>query len=99
MLAETWKQSDELRWQQTAGDVSPSFYVARGMILERNRSFSDEEMVARLADLLARHCTLTAALIDDADGMPSSGAYRGRFGSLLEAYAKVGFRPDRITAS
>jgi hypothetical protein len=61
MLAETWKQSDELRWHQTAGDVSPSFYVARRMILERNRSFCDEEMVARLADLLARHCTPAGA--------------------------------------
>lgn len=74
---------------------SESFFVARGMILERNRSFSDEEMIAKLRDLLGCHAALTAAIIDETEGMPSSGAYRSRFGSLIDAYAKVGFRPDR----
>ncbi len=72
-----------------------SFFIARGMILERNRSFSNEEMLAKLRELFQRHSSLTAALIDQTDGMPSSGTFRNRFGSLLEAYAKVGFKPDR----
>src|ERR1700722_11774866 len=34
-------------------------------------------------------------LIDEADGMPSSSAYRTRFGSLLRAYSLVGYTPRR----
>lgn len=34
-------------------------------------------------------------VIDETDGMPSSGAYAHRFGSLLRAYSLVGFTPDR----
>jgi hypothetical protein len=89
---EMWVRSDDV----FDAVVDPnSFFVVRGMILERSRRFSDEEMIAKLRELFGRHAALTAALIDQADGMPSSGAYRSRFGSLLEAYAKVGFRPDR----
>jgi DNA invertase Pin-like site-specific DNA recombinase len=71
------------------------FYTARGIILERNRRFTDEEMVERLKALLANHPTLSAALIDGTDGMPASSAYRSRFGSLIRAYRMAGFVPDR----
>ena len=36
--------------------------------------------------------TLSAELIDAAEGMPSVGAYRYRFGSLNRAYELIGFR-------
>jgi DNA invertase Pin-like site-specific DNA recombinase len=72
-----------------------SFYIARGIVLERNRRFTDEEMIQQLRELLGRHAMLTAGLIDGAENMLSSAAYRDRFGSLLEAYAKAGFHPDR----
>jgi hypothetical protein len=76
--------------------VAPeSFFVARGIVLERNRRFTDGEMIQNLKELLRRNATLTANLIDEADGMPSSAAYRDRFGSLLEAYVKAGFHPER----
>jgi hypothetical protein len=38
---------------------------------------------------------LSGLIIDEAEGLPSSSAYQGRFGSLLRAYELVGFTPDR----
>ena len=74
---------------------SESFFMARGIIQERNRHFTDDEMLGRLKTLLAVHPELTGALIDETDGMPSSSAYRGRFGSLINAYRLAGYSPER----
>jgi DNA invertase Pin-like site-specific DNA recombinase len=76
--------------------VSPEeFYTAQGIILARVRRFTDDEMLSRLKKLLTSHNTLSAYLIDSAEGMPGSSAYRLRFGSLLRAYELAGYRPDR----
>jgi DNA invertase Pin-like site-specific DNA recombinase len=76
--------------------VSPeSFYVARGIFLARNRRFTDEEMLAMLRNLLAKNEMLSSFLIDSAEDMPASSAYRARFGSLLKAYQLAGYRPER----
>jgi DNA invertase Pin-like site-specific DNA recombinase len=72
-----------------------SFFVARGVIQERGRVFSNEEMIQRLRSLLVAHSHLSATLIDQTDGVPSSSAYRHRFGSLLNAYKAVGYDPGR----
>jgi hypothetical protein len=78
------------------GIISPDlFFVARGIILERNRRVSDEEMLAKLRLLLERHATISSHLIDSAEDMPPSSSYRSRFGSLLEAYRLAGYSPDR----
>ena len=71
------------------------FYMARGIIQERGRRLSTEEMVVRLARLHRTHGYLSGALIDDTDGLPSSTAYRIRFGGLIEAYREAGYSPDR----
>jgi DNA invertase Pin-like site-specific DNA recombinase len=70
------------------------FYMARGIILERARRFTDEELLAKLKQLLAAHSALSAALIDGADGLPSSAVYQSRFGSLIKAYRLVGYVPN-----
>jgi hypothetical protein len=70
-----------------------SFFVARGIIQERNRVFTDEEMLTKLRQLHAQHRELSASLIDDADGVPTSSSFRNRFGSLIEAYRLIGFDP------
>ena len=71
------------------------FQKAQAIIAARNRRFSDEEMLERLTRLFQRHVYISGLVIDEADGMPSSGAYAQRFGSLLRAYSLVGFTPDR----
>jgi DNA invertase Pin-like site-specific DNA recombinase len=76
--------------------VSPEdFYTAQGIILARARRFTDDEMLDRLRALLAKQATLSSFLIDSADDMPTSSAYRARFGSLLRAYQLAGYQPDR----
>ena len=37
---------------------------------------------------------ISGILIDESEGIPSSAAYRNRFGSLLRAYTLVGYRPN-----
>ena len=71
------------------------FFTAQGMIRERNRRFTDEEMLDRLKNLLERQGYLSGLIIDESDNMPSSGCFQRRFGSLIRAYELVGFEPDR----
>lgn len=71
------------------------FYRAQGIIHERNRKFSNEEMLERLQYLYQRQGWLSGILIDETDDMPSSSVYASRFDSLLRAYELVGFTPDR----
>lgn len=76
--------------------VEPSlFYIARGIIQERGRRFSDEEMLTKLKGLLDAHGKLSAELIDNANAMPSSSSYATRFGNLIKAYRLAGFVPPR----
>jgi len=78
------------------GIVDPEmFYKAQGIIMERNRKFSDEEMLDRLKSLFQKHGKLSGFLIDESEGMPSSTAYRSRFKGLIRAYRLVGYTPDR----
>ena len=74
---------------------APLFFTARGMIRERNRRFTDDEMIDRLRELLTKEGFLSGIVIDEADSMPSSGCYASRFGSLVRAYSLVGFTPER----
>ena len=76
--------------------VEPTLFLkAQEVIRERNRRYSDDEMLDRLKQLLAERGYLSGIIIDEADDMPSSSAYAGRFGSLIRAYQQVGFTPDR----
>jgi DNA invertase Pin-like site-specific DNA recombinase len=89
---EMWIRSDE------AFDpiVDPQlFFKAQGIILERNRRFSNEEMLDRLKQLFQKHGQLSGLLIDETDGMPSSAVYRFRFNGLIRAYKLIGYTPDR----
>ena len=48
-----------------------------------------------LSNLLASRGALSGMIIDEVDDMPSTAAYRSRFGSLLRAYQLIGYQPDR----
>jgi hypothetical protein len=56
---------------------------------------SDTELLEALRDLHESNGLLSGLIIDEAEGMPSSSAYRSRFGSLLRAYQLVGYVPRR----
>lgn len=72
-----------------------AFAVAQLIIEERNRQYTDAEMLERLAQLFQQQGTLSGLIIDEAEDMPSSSAYQSRFGSLVRAYRLIGFTPDR----
>jgi len=71
------------------------FYQAQGIMMERYRRFTDEEMLDRLKHLYRRHGKLSGILIDETEGMPSSAVYRSRFHGLVRAYRLVGYTPER----
>jgi DNA invertase Pin-like site-specific DNA recombinase len=77
---------------------APDFSAAQAIILERHRRVSDAELLEQLRTLADRHGRLSGLLIDETEGMPSSSAYRHRFGSLLRAYQLVAYTPERDLA-
>jgi DNA invertase Pin-like site-specific DNA recombinase len=77
------------------GIVDPAlFFAAQGIIIERSRKFSNEEMLEKLKGILHRHGRISGILIDETDDMPSSAAFRHRFGSLVAAYTLIGYSPQ-----
>jgi hypothetical protein len=87
---EKWIRADGV----FAAVVDPElFHRARNIILARSRKFSKEEMLAGLRTLLSQHGRISAILIDETEGLPSSEAFRHRFGSLVSAYRLVGYDP------
>ncbi len=71
------------------------FTTAQAIILERHKRVSDAELLELLRGLAQRNGRLSGLIIDEAEGMPSSSAYRQRFGSLARAYQLVDYLPDR----
>lgn len=87
-------------WVRADGAFQPvvtteAFFMAQGIIQERSRRLTDDEMLERMKALIKRNCVLSSHLIDAADEMPNSAAYRNRFGSLLNAYRLAGYDPER----
>ncbi len=79
-----------------AGIVNPILFArAREIILKRSERLDDTEMLRLLRDLLTEKGALSGLIIDEHPDMPSSSAYRSRFGSLLRVYSLVGYRPSR----
>ncbi len=70
------------------------FYKAQEIILARSQKFTDEEMLEKLRGLLKQHGHINGILIDEADDLPSSAAFRYRFGSLISAYQLIGYDPQ-----
>ena len=71
------------------------FHTAKGIIRERARRFSEQEMLDRLKSLYDQYGYISGIIIDEAPNTPSSSAYSHRFGSLIRAYSLIGFEPDR----
>jgi DNA invertase Pin-like site-specific DNA recombinase len=72
-----------------------TFANAQSIIAGRSERLSDEAMLQALRMIFEGHGELSGLIIDEAEDCPSSSVYRSRFGSLLHAYALVGFSPGR----
>jgi len=71
------------------------FMTAQEIITARSARLSDEDLLDHLNRLYADAGQLSGVLIDQTPDMPSSAAYRNRFGSLARAYEMIGYRTDR----
>jgi len=71
------------------------FEAAQHIIAERSRRFTDEQLLTMLRDFQLRKGALSGLVIDEDEDMPSSSAYRHRFGSLVKAYSLIGYDPGR----
>lgn len=88
------------QWVRAEGAFKPViernlFDAARAMIEARSQRLSDDEMLALLRVFYQETGMLSGLVIDEQDTLPSSSAYRSRFGSLLRVYGLVGYRPRR----
>ena len=87
-------------WVRSDGVFEPVverdfFDAARRIIEARSKRYTDQELLDRLASLLAEKGWLSGLVIDEVEGMPSSMTFRHRFGSLIRAYELVGYSPAR----
>jgi hypothetical protein len=87
---EKWVRADGA-WPQVV--ELAVFEAAQGIIIARSRRLSDAEMLAALKCILESRGRITGTMIDETDDLPSSAAFRHRFGSLVSAYAKIGYAP------
>jgi DNA invertase Pin-like site-specific DNA recombinase len=88
---EEWIRSDGA----FEGIVDPElFQRAQKIIGQRSDRLTDEVMLQALAGILKQRGSLSGLIIDEVDDCPSSSSFRTRFGSLLRAYALVGFAPN-----
>ena len=77
------------------GVIEPElFSKARATILARSQRFTDEEMLDKLRGLLNQHGRISGIMIDEREDLPSSAAFRHRFGSLVSAYRLIGYDPQ-----
>ncbi|TPJ31480.1 recombinase family protein [Mesorhizobium sp. B2-7-2] len=56
---------------------------------------SNDEVLAALKKVLARHGALSSSIIDAAPDCPKASLYHHRFGSLLKAYELIGYQPPK----
>jgi DNA invertase Pin-like site-specific DNA recombinase len=67
------------------------FYTVQGIMRERARRYTDEELIERLRDLYQKHGYLSGLIINETESMPSAAVYAHRFDSLIRAYKMVGY--------
>lgn len=76
--------------------VEPELFARAQAVMSRWSSrVSNEAALAKLATLFKRTGWLSTKLIEQAEGVPSPHFYVSRFGSLVRAYQRVGFEPER----
>lgn len=97
-LKQAHEQNDPTEWIRADAAFAAivdcaKFEAAQQLIGQRAERLTDDELLDRLRSIYASNGTLSGLIIDEADAAPSSSAYRSRFGSLLRAYALVGFSP------
>lgn len=94
------EQNDPADWVRKDGAFQAivsleRFLKVRSIIEARSKHIDDTQMLKMLQDVLDKEGFLSGIIIDEEEDIPSSSAYRSRFGSLLRAYQLIGFNPKR----
>jgi DNA invertase Pin-like site-specific DNA recombinase len=83
-------------WIRTKGSIPPA--VDRSVFLRAQRRLTlrwlhltDDELLSRLKSLLEKEGRLSEKIINNALGVPSIKVYDERFGSLRNAYKRIGY--------
>lgn len=95
----SWNPRQLWRWRDGAFEpIIPveQFLWAQAIAQDRNKSYTDVEMLSCLRHLLACKKSLTGDLINATEGMPSASAYRAHFGRLTRAYTLIGYTQNRF---
>jgi hypothetical protein len=83
-------------WQPLVDQAT--FDRAQDRFLRQTRYRSGDELLAGLQRLWASKGTVSERLVNQAPDLPSLAAFVGRFGSLTEALARIGFQSRRSEA-
>ena len=76
--------------------VAPEIFSAvQDIYRERNKKFTNDELLQGLRDLYSQQGHLSALIIDEASHLPPSSLFRTRFGGLLRVYKMIGYTPER----
>ena len=76
--------------------ISPKLFAKAQEVLlelERGRTSSDKELLDDLAALLRKKGHLSMKIMQSARELPHWSVYARRFGSVINAYNRIGFRP------
>ncbi|WP_061026382.1 recombinase family protein [Bradyrhizobium sp. CCH5-F6] len=100
-LKQSRKPNPPELWIRTTGLFEPVvdesiFLKAQKMLKEKQGRWSNELLLKKLRDALAVHGKLSASILAATENMPSAALYAYRFGSLREAFRRVGYvDPER----
>jgi DNA invertase Pin-like site-specific DNA recombinase len=73
------------------GIIDPTVFQKAQEIIALRAIPSDEEMLDRLRRFLQKHGALSSKLMKGSMGLPCAQAIASRFGSIAEAYRRIGF--------
>jgi hypothetical protein len=84
-------------WIRTTGTHAAAvdqdlFLRAQERLTLRWQHLSDEELLARLKSLLKKEGQLSERIINSTLGLPAINVYADRFGSIRNAYQRIGYR-------
>ena len=88
---ETWVRHDHAFTPIVDDEI---FSRAKAIIADRDRHYTNDELLQLLRNLLVARGSLSGIIIDETEGMPSSTTYQHRFQGLIRAYKLIGYQPD-----
>jgi DNA invertase Pin-like site-specific DNA recombinase len=97
-LRERKRKNPPSQWIRTNGSIAPSvdrrvFLRAQKRLTLRWLRLTDDELLLRLKLLLEKEGRLNQTLINGSLGVPSIDVYGERFGSIRNAYRRIGYEP------